>query len=133
MQWCCGQPRPGVCVRSSRQMRHTRMLTPVRHPESGHAPMKPRITVITIGVDDLEVSLRFYRDGLGFATEGIIGKEFEYGAVVFIELQSGLRLALWPRKSLGHDAGLAVSAESAKDMSLGHHVGSTDAATGKAS
>src|SRR3546814_19664256 len=88
MQWCCGQPRPGVCVRSSRQMRHTRMLTPVRHPESGHAPMKPRLTVITIGVDDLEVSLRFYRDGLGFATEGIIGKEFEYGAVVFIELQS---------------------------------------------
>ncbi|VBB44560.1 hypothetical protein TRIP_B330664 [uncultured Desulfatiglans sp.] len=45
--------------------------------------MKPRITVITIGVDDLGTSLRFYRDGLGFATEGIIGKEFEYGAVVF--------------------------------------------------
>src|SRR3546814_8897289 len=107
-------------------MRHTRMLTPVRHPESGHAPMKPRITVITIGVDDLEVSLRFYRDGLGFATEGIIGKEFEYGAVVFIELQSGLRLALWPRQSLGHDAGLAVSAASATEMSLGHHVGSKE-------
>ncbi|HEY9545401.1 MAG TPA: VOC family protein [Solimonas sp.] len=88
--------------------------------------MKPRITVITIGVDDLEVSLRFYRDGLGFATEGIIGKEFEYGAVVFIELQSGLRLALWPRKSLGHDAGLAVSAASATEMSLGHNVGSKD-------
>src|SRR3546814_2681887 len=126
MQWCCGQPRPGVCVRSSRQMRHTRMLTPVRHPESGHAPMKPRITVITIGVDDLEVSLRFYRDGLGFATEGIIGKEFEYGAVVFIELQSGLRLALWPRKSLGHDAGPAVSAASATEMSLGHNVGRSE-------
>src|SRR3546814_14042856 len=132
MQWCCGQPRPGVCVRSSRQMRHTRMLTPVRHPESGHAPMKPRITVITIGVDDLEVSLRFYRDGLGFATEGIIGKEFEYGAVVFIELQSGLRLALWPRKSLGHDAGLAVSAASATEMSLGHNVGSKDEEIGRA-
>src|SRR3546814_8620854 len=93
MQWWWGQPRPGVCVRSRRQMRHTRMLTPVRHPESGHAPMKPRITVITIGVDDLEVSLRFSRDGLGFATEGIIGTELEYGAGVFIELQSGLRLA----------------------------------------
>ena len=32
--------------------------------------MKPRITVITIGVDDLERSLRFYRDGLGLETEG---------------------------------------------------------------
>ena len=40
--------------------------------------MKPCITVITIGVDDLEASLRFYRDGLGFATEGIVGKEFAY-------------------------------------------------------
>jgi hypothetical protein len=44
--------------------------------------MKPRITVITIGVDDLEASLRFYREGLGFPTEGIVGKQFEYGAVV---------------------------------------------------
>ncbi|WP_292530007.1 VOC family protein [Methylocystis sp.] len=34
--------------------------------------MKPRIAVITIGVDDLENSLRFYRDGLGWKTEGII-------------------------------------------------------------
>jgi catechol 2,3-dioxygenase-like lactoylglutathione lyase family enzyme len=39
--------------------------------------MKPRITVITIGVDDLERSLRFYRDGLALRTEGIIGEEFE--------------------------------------------------------
>jgi uncharacterized protein len=62
--------------------------------------MKAQITVITIGVNNLEASLRFYRDGLGFPTEGIIGKEFEYGAVVFIQLQPGLRLALWPRKSI---------------------------------
>jgi len=39
--------------------------------------MKPRITVITIGVDDLERSVRFYRDGLGLQTQGIIGTEFE--------------------------------------------------------
>jgi uncharacterized protein len=43
--------------------------------------MKPRITVITIGVDDLEESLWFYWDGLGLQTQGIIGKEFEYGPV----------------------------------------------------
>ncbi|HEY3472983.1 MAG TPA: VOC family protein, partial [Anaerolineales bacterium] len=35
--------------------------------------MKPRVTTITIGVDDLDRSLRFYRDGLGFPTRGIIG------------------------------------------------------------
>lgn len=86
--------------------------------------MKPRITVITIGVDDLEASLRFYRDGLGFPTEGIVGKEFEYGAVVFIQVQHGLRLALWPRKSIAHDTGLAEGPHSPTDMTLGHNVGS---------
>ncbi|MGH9203578.1 MAG: VOC family protein, partial [Vicinamibacterales bacterium] len=39
--------------------------------------MKPRITLITLGVDDLERALRFYRDGLGLLTPGIVGTEFE--------------------------------------------------------
>ncbi len=86
--------------------------------------MEPRITVLTIGVEDLEVSLRFYRDGLGFATDGIVGKEFAYGAVVFIDLQPGLRLALWPRKSIAHDTGLAASPASPTEMTLGHNVSS---------
>lgn len=61
--------------------------------------MKPRITVITLCVDDLErAGARFYRDGLGLPTQGIIGKEFEYGAVAFFDLQPGLKLAIWPRK-----------------------------------
>jgi catechol 2,3-dioxygenase-like lactoylglutathione lyase family enzyme len=51
--------------------------------------MTPRITVFTVGVDDLERALRFYRDGLGFRTDGIIGKEFEHGAVAFFDLQAG--------------------------------------------
>jgi len=38
--------------------------------------MKSRVTVITIGVDDLENSLRFYRNGLDLPTEGIVGQEF---------------------------------------------------------
>jgi catechol 2,3-dioxygenase-like lactoylglutathione lyase family enzyme len=86
--------------------------------------MKPSITVITIGVDDLERSLRFYRDGLGLATDGIVGAEFEYGAVVFIDLQSGLRLALWPRNSIAHDTGLALDAKSPTEFTLGHNVNS---------
>ena len=65
--------------------------------------MKPRITLITLGVDDLERAGHFYRDGLGLKTEGIVGKDFEHGAVAFFELQSGLKLALWPRHSITHD------------------------------
>lgn len=86
--------------------------------------MKPHITVITIGVDDLEASLRFYREGLGFSTAGIVGHEFEHGAVVFIQLQPGLRLALWPRKSIAYDTGLAAGPSSPTDMTLGHNVAS---------
>jgi uncharacterized protein len=84
--------------------------------------MKPRITIITLGVDDLQRSLRFYRDGLGLPTKGIVGTEFEHGAVAFFDLQSGLQLALWLRASLAHDAGLSRTPGSATDFSLGHNV-----------
>ncbi len=86
--------------------------------------MKARITVITIGVDDLERSLHFYRDGLGFPTEGIVGTEFEHGAVVFFDLQPGLRLALWPRTSISHDTGIAASPPAPTEFTLGHNVAS---------
>lgn len=86
--------------------------------------MKPRITVITVGVDDLEKSLRFYRDGLGLQTEGIVGAEFEHGAVAFFELQAGLKLALWPRKSISHDSGIPAENASATEFTLGHNVSS---------
>lgn len=85
-------------------------------------PMKPRITVITITVDDLDRSLQFYRDGLGLKTDGIVGEEFEYGAVVFIELQNGVKLGLWPRESLAHDTGLPAHERSPLEFSLGHNV-----------
>lgn len=88
--------------------------------------MTPRITVLTLGVDDLERAVAFYADGLGFPTEGIVGREFEFGAVAFFDLQPGLRLALWPRKSLAHDAGLPVAAPAATNLSIGHNVGSKE-------
>jgi uncharacterized protein len=88
--------------------------------------MKPRITIITLGVDDLDKSLTFYRDGLGLPTQGIIGQEFEHGAVVFFELQNGVKLALWPRTSLAHDAQLPVQAPSATDFTLAHNVSSKE-------
>ncbi|HEX9615108.1 MAG TPA: VOC family protein [Bacteroidota bacterium] len=86
--------------------------------------MKPRIKVITLGVDDLEKSLRFYRDGMGLPTKGIIGTEFEDGAVVFIDMNDDMVLALYPRKSLAKDAKIRVSPPSPSDLSLGHNVGS---------
>ena len=86
--------------------------------------MQPHITVITLGVDDLERSVQFYRDGLGLTTDGIIGTEFENGAVAFFDLQSGLKLALWPRTSLAKDSGLPLGPPSPTEFSLGHNVGS---------
>ena len=86
--------------------------------------MKPQVTVITVCVDDLERSLEFYRDGLGLKTEGIIGKEFEHGAVAFFDLQPGLKLAIWLRKSLAHDSGLPLGVPSPTELSLGHNVSS---------
>ncbi|MGH8820613.1 MAG: VOC family protein [Rhodoferax sp.] len=86
--------------------------------------MKPRISLITLCVDDLERSLRFYRDGLGLATQGIVGAEFEYGAVAFFDLQAHLKLAIYPRKSLANDSGLAMEPPSATDFSIGHNVAS---------
>ncbi|RJQ22631.1 MAG: VOC family protein [Nitrospiraceae bacterium] len=88
--------------------------------------MKPRITVITLGVDDLERSLKFYRDGLGLPTEGIIGKEFEYGAVAFFNLQNGVMLALWPRKSLAHDSTIPLQPPSSTEITIGHNVNSKE-------
>ena len=86
--------------------------------------MRPRITVITLGVNDLERSLAFYRDGLGLPTQGIVGKEFEHGAVAFFDLQHGLKLALWPRNSIAHDANVALQPPSITELTIGHNVGS---------
>lgn len=85
--------------------------------------MKPRVSVITLGVDNLERALAFYRDGLGLPTQGIIGREFEHGAVAFFELQGGAKLALWARDDLAHDAGLPrPTTRPGPHFTLGHNV-----------
>jgi catechol 2,3-dioxygenase-like lactoylglutathione lyase family enzyme len=85
--------------------------------------MKPRITLITLGVRDLERAVRFYRDGLGWKSDGIVGRQFDHGAVAFFDLAGGLRLALWPLESLAHDTGLALRS-AAPNVSLAHNVAS---------
>lgn len=84
--------------------------------------MEPRISVITLGVDDLQRSFVFYKDGLGFKTEGIIGEEFEHGAVAFFELQTGLKLAIWNRKDIAFDTQLNKTPSSPTEFTLGHNV-----------
>ncbi len=86
--------------------------------------MKPRISLITLGVDDLERSLAFYRDGLGLPTEGIIGTEFEHGAVAFFDLNAGLKLAIWQRANIAYDSGVPLGAPSSTEFTLGHNVAS---------
>jgi uncharacterized protein len=83
--------------------------------------MKPRISVLTIGVNDLEESLKFYK-ALGFETEGIVGKEFERGAVVFFNLKGGLMLALYPRRDIAWDAKVPLDPPSATEFTIAHNV-----------
>jgi catechol 2,3-dioxygenase-like lactoylglutathione lyase family enzyme len=88
--------------------------------------VKPQVNVITIAVKDLEHSLRFYRDGLGLPTNGIIGTEFKgskdqaAGAVVMFELSGNLILALYPRTELAKDANEQVGPQSSTEFSLGY-------------
>jgi catechol 2,3-dioxygenase-like lactoylglutathione lyase family enzyme len=92
--------------------------------------MDARIDVVTLGVEDLERSLGFYRDGLGLKTRGIIGTEWAgdetapAGAVVMIELSGGLTLALYPRTELAKDASVPLRAAETAPFSIGHIVGS---------
>ncbi len=84
--------------------------------------MKPRISLITLAVEDLERSVAFYRDGLGLPTTGIMGNEFEIGAVAFFELESGIKLALWPRTSLAADSGLPIASITPGSFTIAHNV-----------
>jgi uncharacterized protein len=88
--------------------------------------MEPRINVITLAVDDLERALRFYRDGLGFDSPGIVGSEFHdgrtgaAGAIAMFQLQGGLVLCAYPRSELAKDAGVALGPRSSGEFSIGH-------------
>jgi uncharacterized protein len=78
--------------------------------------------MVTVGVDDLERSYEFYAKGLGLPSKGIIGKEFEHGAVAFFDLQHGLKLALFPRASIAHDSTVPQTPPSATEFMICHNV-----------
>ncbi len=84
--------------------------------------MEARFAVLTLGVDDLEQSFRFYHDGLGFPSKGILGKEFEHGEVAFFEMKNGTTLALYSRANLALDANVSPGARSSTEFSIGYNV-----------
>lgn len=84
--------------------------------------MKPYLSLVTLGVDNLERSLRFYRDGLRLPTRGILGADDEHGGVAFFDLQPGVKLAIWPRASIALDTSLPRSGRGATEFTLAHNV-----------
>ena len=92
--------------------------------------MEARIHVITLAVGDLERALRFYRDGLGFESSGVIGSEFPgddinpAGAIAMFQLKGGLILTVYPRTELAKDAKVPYGAPKTGEFSVGHGVAS---------
>ena len=87
--------------------------------------MEPRFAVLTLGVNNLERAYKFYHDGLGFPSKGIVGQEFEHGEVAFFDLKNGGTLALYSRKDLAWDAEIPDSTPSSTEFSIGYNVKNT--------
>lgn len=80
--------------------------------------MKPSISIITLGVVDLALAVKFYRDGLGFPTTYQEGE-----GIAFFALQ-GTRLALYPSDALAEDACLPSARTRFGGFTLAHNVAS---------
>lgn len=79
--------------------------------------MEPRITLITLGVADLERAVRFYRDGLGWP------RLSSPPEIAFFDT-AGTRLALFAREALAADAAVAAEGSGFRSFTLAHNVGS---------
>jgi uncharacterized protein len=92
-----------------------------------------RIDVITLGVDDLERALTFYREGLGLDSPGVVGTQWAgdettpAGAVAMFQLQNGTMLSLYPRSELGKDANTDLGTAETSQFSIGQLVASREA------
>jgi catechol 2,3-dioxygenase-like lactoylglutathione lyase family enzyme len=92
--------------------------------------MQGRIDIITLAVADLDRAHEFYRDGLGFASRGVLGTEYAgdevnpAGAIALFELQGGPMLSLYPRTELAKDANVALGPAKTGEFSIGHAVAS---------
>ena len=82
--------------------------------------MEPRFSILTLGVNDIKKSYKFYHEGLGFPSKGIVGQEFEHGEAAFFDLKNGLILAIYSRKDLAWDSKIGESASSPTEFSIGY-------------
>lgn len=83
--------------------------------------MEQRLTLLTLGVADLDHSLSFYRDGLGWHLSSASAGDF-----AIFQLAGGIALALHPRHLLAEDAGIENAGSGFGGITLAHNVGSTD-------
>jgi uncharacterized protein len=96
------------------------VLTSFIQTKNSDMKMESRFTILTLGVDDLEKSFKFYHEGMGLASKGIVGKEFEHGEVVFFDLKNGMILALYSRENLAWDSQVKKSQPSSTEFSIGY-------------
>jgi catechol 2,3-dioxygenase-like lactoylglutathione lyase family enzyme len=82
--------------------------------------MEPQISLITLGVTDLERAIHFYRDGLGWPHSSVGA-----GEVAFFHTK-GTVLALYPHEALAADAGLPVARPGFSGITLAHNVRSRE-------
>ena len=82
--------------------------------------MEPRFSILTLGVNDIKKSYKFYNEGLGFPSKGIVGQEFEHGEAAFFDLKNGLILAIYSRKDLAWDSEVNESTPSTTEFSIGY-------------
>ncbi|MBW2236238.1 MAG: VOC family protein [Deltaproteobacteria bacterium] len=84
--------------------------------------MEPRVSLITLGVSDLERSIAFYRDGLGLPQrEGP-------PSIAFFDLRGGTWLSLYPREALAEDATVPAEGGGFRGITLAHNVRSREEA-----
>jgi uncharacterized protein len=79
--------------------------------------VKPKISMITLGVRDLARSVSFYRDGLGFDPHN-----YKEGDTCVMFRLDGTWLALYPRESLAEDAQAAAEGFGFPGFALAHNV-----------
>jgi catechol 2,3-dioxygenase-like lactoylglutathione lyase family enzyme len=87
-----------------------------RHPDTTLTPPRTQCGA-TKGKSEKRKPLRY-----GGPTKGIIGTEFEDGAVVFFNMNDDLILALYPRAALAKDARVSGGPPSPAEFSIGHIV-----------
>lgn len=94
--------------------------------------MDAKVSYITLAVEDLDRSLAFYRDGLGWPTQGIVAEEFHdeltgaAGTIAIFSLEGGLAFMLYERTNLAKDASVPTGPHSSTEFSLGYLVGSRE-------